>query len=340
MPTLAYIPDRTRRAERTLTGLGFTVSYGEHAFEISDDGMTAGTAEQRAADLMAAFEDPSVAVVFASDAGQGSGDLLDLLDPATLAANPKPFIGYCDNVYINQYLASYAGISSLYGSNVMVHIGEAGGAYPETLDYLTRSLASSEPLVCTPVPSRTGELIAWYVPEKEIVPRKRDIPGGWTWLRPRPARGRLLGGEITLIPDLVDRFGLSLDGVVLFWDISYHGLDARDLFKVLCDRVDLTGLAGMIVGGHPLVAPAVWERTIVDLLGEHLPGIGYPVVVNADLSHTCPSWIVPYGEEVVLEPPDRIVFPRTPGGALSTAAVRAGEPRRPHHWSRSPQPRH
>jgi muramoyltetrapeptide carboxypeptidase LdcA involved in peptidoglycan recycling len=307
---MAYIPDRVARGERILQNHGYTVSYGRNAFLISDDGTTAGTAEQRAADLMEAFADPSVDVILAADAGLGSRDLLDALDAATIAAHPKPFIGYCDNVFLNHYLARNAALSSLYGCTFMVHIGEAGGAYPETLDYLARSLASSEPLVCTRMPSRTGDLVSWYVPELEVVPRRRDIPGGWTWLREGTARGPFLGGEITLIPELVEYFGLSLASTVLFWDISYHGLAVQSLFKDTCDHVDLTRLAGMVVGAHPLMPLAEWARTVGDLIDEFLPDAGYPVVVNADLSHTCPSWIVPFGEEIVLESPDTVVFRR------------------------------
>src|SRR5580658_6974869 len=69
--TLAHIPARARRGELALTELGFSVSYGRHAGLISDNGATAGHARQRAADLMEAFEDPSVDAVLSADAGLG-----------------------------------------------------------------------------------------------------------------------------------------------------------------------------------------------------------------------------------------------------------------------------
>ncbi len=310
MPTMAYIPDRVVRGRQVLTDAGWTVSLGANSLLVSDDGLTAGTAADRARDLMDAFLDPSVDAILAADAGLGSRDLLDALDPEAIAAHPKPFIGYCDNVFLNHYLATRAGISSLYGCTFMVHVGEAGGAYPETLDFLARALDSAAPLVYEPVATRTGDLIDWYVPDLERIPRERDIPGGWTWLRPGTARGRLLGGEITLLPELVDYFALDLTGAVLFWDISYHGLDVRPLFEQLCARVDLTGLAGMIIGGHPLVAPDEWAKTIAELVDEHLAGLRYPIVVNADLSHTCPAWIVPFGEPVELDSDGPLVFRR------------------------------
>ncbi|MEV0591393.1 LD-carboxypeptidase [Nonomuraea cavernae] len=312
LPTLNYIPDRARRAERALFERGFTVSYGGRAFLVSADGGFAGSAQDRAADLMEAFADPSVDAILAADAGQGGRDLLDHLDPATIAANPKPFIGYCDNVFINQFLASKAGVSSLYGCTLMVHIGEAGGPYPETLDYLTRALASADPLECAPVPSRTGGLISLYEPELERLPRERDTLGGWTWLRPGIGRGTLVGGEITLVPELVSCFGLSLRSAVLFWHVGYHDFPVQQLLKKVCDQADVAGLAGMIVGAHPVIPPAEWAATVGALLEEFVPGTAFPVVVNADLSHLCPSWTVPYGEEVILEAPDRIAFLRRP----------------------------
>ncbi|GIE99775.1 S66 peptidase family protein [Paractinoplanes rishiriensis] len=310
MPTMAYIPDRVRRGVRVLADAGWTVSLGANALLVAEDGLTAGTAADRARDLMDAFLDPSVDAILAADAGLGSRDLLEALDPEVIAAHPKPFIGYCDNVFLNYFLATRAGIGSLYGATFMVHIGEAGGAYPETLDFLARALDSSAPLVYEPVPTRTGDLIDWYVPELERVPRERDIPGGWTWLRTGKCSGPLLGGEITLLPELAEYFGLDLTGAVLFWDISYHGLEVGPLFEQLCARVDLTGLAGMIIGGHPLRAPDEWAKTIAELVDEHLAGLDCPIVVNADLSHTCPSWIVPFGERVELDSAGPVVFRR------------------------------
>ncbi|GII76586.1 hypothetical protein Sru01_15680 [Sphaerisporangium rufum] len=319
MPTLSYLPDRVRRAERALTAAGYTFSYGANAFQVAADGITAGTPAQRAADVMAAFADPSVDAILAADAGLGTRDILDRLDAATIAANPKPFIGYCDNVFLNQYLASVAGIGSLYGCTLMVHLGEAGGAYPETLDHLGRALSGAGPLACPPMPSRTGEVIDWYVPERESRPRRR-LPGGWTWLRPGAGRGPFLGGEITLIPELVRSFGMSLDGAVLFWDVSYHRLPVPPLFEKLCESADLGRLAGMVVGAHPLVPDGEWAATVAGLLDRHLPWADFPVLANADLSHLCPSWTVPFGAEAVLASPGGLVFPRGHDAAGPVAA--------------------
>lgn len=317
MPTLNYIPVRAARAERVLFDLGLLTSYGRRSRLVSSDGTVAGTAAERAADLMDAFADPDVDAIIAADAGLGGRDLLDHLDAGVIAANPKPFIGYCDNVFVHYFLATQAGISSLYGCTFMIHLGEAGGVHPETVDYLTWALDTDRPIVCTPVASRTGALISWYVPELEQVPRQRDIPGGWTWLRSGTSRGPLIGGELTLLPELIDSFDLRLTSAVLFWDIGYHGLAVRPLFRRLAELVDLTRLSGMIVGAHPTKDPRTWADCVEGLLREFLPDSDFPVVVNADLSHTCPAWTVPFAEEVILQAPYRILFPRRPAGLSS-----------------------
>jgi muramoyltetrapeptide carboxypeptidase len=306
-PMMAHIPVRAQRGEQALTSLGFTVSYGKYAHSISEDGMTAGSARERAGDLMAAFEDPGVHAVLSSDAGMGTRDLLDYLDPAVFRDNPKPFIGTCDNVFVNQFLASI-GLSSLYGCTLMAQLGEAGGAFPEVGDYLLQALARTAPLRCTPVPSRTGEFLNWFEPELEATVRERRVPGGWTWLRPGTARGVLLGGEITALPELAEKFSLDFDTAVLFWHVAFHDNPPDMAFRELSEKADLTRLAGLIIGAHPSIAPAEWAGQVSDMVDETLPDISCPVVVNADIGNLCPCWTVPYGEEVVLDSSGTIDF--------------------------------
>lgn len=311
LPTLALIPDRACRADRALRNLGFELSYSAHAFSVSDDGITAGSPAQRAADFMDAFEDNSVDAILASDSGLGSRDIIPLLDVTRVAANPKAFIGYCDTVFLHQYLASCANMSSYYGCVFMVHFGEAEGPLPEAVWYFERALKSSKPLICRPVSSRTQDTLEWYVPDSERLSRRRDVPGGWTWLRPGRAEGWLLGGELSLIPGVIRLFDPQLEGAVLFWDMGIgKERPVRSHFEALCKCACLRDLSGMIVGAHPHLAPSEWANVVNDLVQELLPGTTFPVLVNADLSHLFPSWTVPYGENVVIDDSSGVIFPR------------------------------
>ncbi|MEV6923822.1 LD-carboxypeptidase [Dactylosporangium sp. NPDC051485] len=309
-PSVVDLPQRARRGEEALRALGYTVTYGRYARDIPDDGTRAGDPRRRAADLTEAFEDPAVDAVLAADAGAFSRDLVAHLDPAVFRRHPKPFVGFCDNVFINQFLASAGGLSSLYGCALIPSLGEPHDAFPETSRYLGEALDSTRRLVCDPVPTRTGERVNWYAADDTGAPRYRGVRGGWTWVSPGRARGRLLGGEITLLPQLIGDFDLNLDAAVLFWHNAFNGSQPYESLYRLAGHVDLTRLAGMIVGAHPRIAPVQWAATVGDLLDELIPDAGYPVVVNADISHLSPSWTVPYGEEVILDSAAGIVFPR------------------------------
>jgi muramoyltetrapeptide carboxypeptidase len=312
LPSLALVPERAHRADCALRAMGFRISYGAHAFSISEDGITVGSAAQRANDLMAAFEDDSVDAILVSDSGLGSRELLPLLDAAIIATHPKPFIGYCDTVFLHQYLASCAGLSSLYGCVMMVHFDEAAAPFPETLDHFQRALLRPGPLACHPVASRVGIPADWYRPESESRPRSRDVPGGWTWLRRGRARGPLIGGEISILPEVIECFSLRMDGAILFWDVEVHDKGPiREQLLTLCTSTSLAGLAGMIVGAHPRIPPRQWAAAVGALVHDLLPGTTFPILVNADLSHLCPCWIVPYGEDVIMDEPGSVTFPRT-----------------------------
>lgn len=311
LPDIVYCPERVVRAEQTLSGLGFKVSYGENVYAVSEDGGRAGSAQERAADLMAAFSDPSVAGIFCGDAGEGSVELIPYLDTDVIRDNPKPFIGYSDNVFLNQFLLSEVGLVTYYGYTYLHQLGEVGGPFPETLDCFRAAVMSDADLVCEPMPSRTSQWYSWINPEVQHRQRVRDRPGGVDWIRRGRAEGPLVGAALPLLSELVTEWGLRTEGSVLFWDVNlYNEVPVRDLLAGLADRTDLTKLAGMVVGANQVVPAAEWAGEVAGLLAEVVPGATYPVLVNADISHLCPSWLVPYGATVVLGESDGLRFPR------------------------------
>src|SRR5262245_47250390 len=109
-PAMFYVPQRARRAEQALRQLDLSVHYGDHAFEITDDGLSAGSPEQRAADFMRAFTDPGVDAVISAGGGATAHELLPFLDAERLRGARKPFVGNSDNVWLNHFLYQEAGL--------------------------------------------------------------------------------------------------------------------------------------------------------------------------------------------------------------------------------------
>ena len=74
----------------------------------------AGTAQQRVADLHAAFADASIDAIFCVRGGWGAAELLPLLDAELIRANPKPFLGFSDHTTLHLYLAQTCGMATFY----------------------------------------------------------------------------------------------------------------------------------------------------------------------------------------------------------------------------------
>jgi muramoyltetrapeptide carboxypeptidase len=333
-PDLHRAPYRAARAEAVLAELGLRVSYGEHAWAIRSDGVAAGSAQQRAADFLAAFADPDVDAVLCATGGLVSVELLAHLgDLSVVRENPKPFIGECDNVWLNLVLLAEAGLSSFIGMSYLNHFGESGGPFPETTAGFRRAVMGTGELEFRPAAGRTSQWFNWSIPELERTPRTRDIDGGWHWVVPGAGRGPLLGGEAFFLPQLIKRFGLALDGAVLFWDMaSTNRSTVHRVLEQMAGAADLLTLHGMLVGPSAAHPPGEWaglvRRAIADVLGE----VRYPVLVNADVGHLSPAWLMPYGLEIVLDSERGVRMPRAAQGAVvtlgapRTAAAQAGPP--------------
>lgn len=74
----------------------------------------AGTAEERAADLHAAFADPSIDAILCTRGGWGSAELLSLLDADLIRAHAKPFLGFSDHTTLHLYLAQVSDLITFY----------------------------------------------------------------------------------------------------------------------------------------------------------------------------------------------------------------------------------
>ena len=87
----------------------------------------AGTAEQRAADLHAAFAETSIEAVLCTRGGWGAAELLPLLNRDLVRANPKLFVGYSDHTSLHTWLWQECGMRSVYGPMVAADWSFQGG---------------------------------------------------------------------------------------------------------------------------------------------------------------------------------------------------------------------
>ncbi len=279
----------------------------------------------RAADLHAAFADPSVRAVMATIGGSDQLTVLPHLDAELLRANPKPFFGMSDNTNLLAFLASI-GVGGYHGGSVMVHLGRPGGLHPHSTESLRAALFDSGPYELTPASRFTDLDGDWTTPsafESEV----ESFPGdGWVWHNAESvASGPSWGGCVEVLAWLLMAnrcIPSSLDGAVLMLETSEEMPRHKDVYTILRsmgERGLLAGVAGVMVA-RPKTSTLTFRaseasrRSYVEdqraavsrALTEYCPSA--VVVFNVDFGHTDPQLIVPYGGNVTLDgPSQRIV---------------------------------
>jgi len=89
----------------------------------------AGTAEQRASDLHAAFANPEVDGLICTRGGWGSAELLPRLDAHLLHANPKVFAGYSDHTSLHVWLWNELRMMTFYAPMVAADWSSMDGVH-------------------------------------------------------------------------------------------------------------------------------------------------------------------------------------------------------------------
>lgn len=297
LPAMAYWPDRVEKARASLEHMGLRVEFSRNCFEISDDGRSAGSAKERADDINEAFADPNVDALLSAVGGNTTKEIIPYLDTSLIQSNPKIFIGRSDNVYLNAYLLENAQICSFYGATFIPQFGNPGQPMQETIDSFTSVLIASDEVRYRAADQHYNRL------------QEPPKPGCTTWLAKGTVTAPLVGGEVSIICDLLESNMLSLDGAILFWDLASDEEGYLECqFNKICELENLRTLAGMIVADSPWMPFNKWTKSVANVLRHAVGDLNYPVLVGADCGHYPPSWVLPYGDIVTLSADSGLVY--------------------------------
>jgi len=130
-PASAAKAELVQRGCERLRGFGYEPVVMPHAL---DRGPLyyAGTAEDRVADLHAAFADESIEGVICARGGWGSAELLPLLDRELVRANPKVFVGYSDHTSLHAWFWNECGMPTFYAPMVAADWSKGDGVDERT----------------------------------------------------------------------------------------------------------------------------------------------------------------------------------------------------------------
>ncbi len=261
-----------------LQSLGFTVSVDPRCYDTY--GKLAGDDASRAAALMAAFTDPQVDIIVTLRGGYGCTRLLPHLDYHSIAAHPKPLIGYSDVTALLLALHPLLGRHAIHGPCLESF---ARGVHEQDIGALLALLAGDNH-------TYNGLL--------------NSVAAGWRRLRDGVARGPLIGGNLSLLASLIGTpQDYCTDGCWLFvedWQEPHYRIDR--LITQLSASGRLSVIAGLIIGDFERISrlgedlPLSLEQGLL----AHLPD-SIPVIANFPLGHAGRQWPLPLGGVLCLD---------------------------------------
>ena len=279
-------PDRLATAVRTVQYFGLRPKMGPNVGKRS--GYLGGTDQERLDDLHAMFRDPEVKGVFAIRGGYGSEHLLDRIDYGLLRANPKVFLGYSDITALHLAIQKHAGLVTFHGP-VMI-----SGFSEFTQKWFRRALFSTEPLGVLTNPPEANELRPAHTLRA---------------VRPGKARGRLIGGNLTLVSaTLGTPYEIDTRGRILFIeDVGEEPYGIDRMLTQLRLAGKLAAAAGIVFGECAECGPREFQPSyestfsVGEVVDQILGKLDIPVLSGLTIGHTDDQLTLPLGAMAALD---------------------------------------
>ena len=274
-PASPLTPQQTEKGIRLLESQGYHVKIHRSVYQ--SNGYLAGTDEERANDLIAAFHDPETQAVYCSRGGYGSSRLVPLLDFDDLAKSEKMFIGFSDVTIIHAAL-NRRGLPTLHAPMAITFNTDRE---PWVYESFHQVLRGENPIPLT-------------------APIGVTVTGG-------TAIGKVVGGCLVLMCDLIgtaDQIDMT-DKIVLIEDVdeSPHRVDG--LLTHLLNSKSIQKAAGIIVGEmtrtdqkpDQAIGAMPWRDIVKDRLGN----LNIPCITNFPFGHASQMLSLPLGIRAELD---------------------------------------
>jgi muramoyltetrapeptide carboxypeptidase len=257
-PSSAPQPERLERGMAKLRALGFAPRLSQYARERGPL-FFAGTAEERLADLHAAFADPATSAVMALRGGYGSNYLLDGLDLDLIRKHPKPFFAYSDLTGLQLYLLDQICLPAFHGPMVAANFSKDDGV----------DQASFEAAI-------SGR------------PYSLGAADGMRVLKPGTARGVLYGGCMSIMVSMLGTsYEPQTEGKLLFLeDTGTKPYQVDRLLWQLREAGKLKGVRGIVFGEmRDCVSPGAPADLLEEVLRSNFDDFDGPIAIGLRSGH-------------------------------------------------------
>jgi muramoyltetrapeptide carboxypeptidase len=272
-------------AKESLEALGLKVRLGEHLLD--RHGYLAGEDKARAADINALFADRSVAAIHPIRGGWGSGRLLPYLDFDTIRRHPKILLGYSDITALLLSVHAKTGLVTFHGPIGM------GRWDTFSVDYYRRVLFD-------------GELVT-YQNKRDLSDRNSLTPIEFRTqtIVPGRARGRLLGGNLTIVTSILGSpYVPDWDGAILFCEDVHEDPYRIDRMVTQLKLAGVLGrIKGFVFGSCSECSPGdgYASLTLEEIFDDLIKPLGVPAWQGAMIGHQQPQWTLPEGVQVEID---------------------------------------
>jgi len=280
-------PGSLEAVTRKLVAAGFEVAVGRNAGKVS--GYTAGSDDERAADLNFMFSARNIDAIVCAGTGYGGLRLLQKLNYEGIRENPKLLIARGESTAIALALRQKAGLVSYLGP-----LADEAAADDYSMGGLLKALTATEPL---------GEL-GWPMGNG----RPQALTGG-------TVSGELVGGHVLALSALLGTpYDPDTKGKILWLEVG--GVGVQDLDRAMTQLAladKLSEAAGFIIGragGEAGMASDLFRRLVLNPVAATarpaltmfpLGAAGAGSAASADQAAVAPQALLPLGARVTIE---------------------------------------
>jgi len=284
--TFVSDPDSLALAERTIAYFGLKPKWGKNVRQ--REGYLGGAVQGRLDDLHAMFQDREVKAVFALRGGYGAAQLLDRIDYDLIRSNPKILLGYSDITALHLAIHKKTGLVTFHGPVVLSRFT----GY--TQEHFRAALFDTKPIGAIANPPDSNPLRPAHT--------LRTV-------RPGKARGRLIGGNLSLICSLMGTpYEIDTRGRILFTeDVDEEPYRIDRMLTQLRLAGKLEAAAGIVFGECADCRPKDYKAsfnstfTLGEVLDRILGDLKIPVLSGLTIGHTEDQLTLPEGVMATLD---------------------------------------
>jgi len=282
--------ERLERAVGVFDKLGYELVLGKSTELVQD--RYAGPPEERAADIMAMFTDPTIDAIICARGGYGGNRVLPLLDFDVIRKNPKIFIGFSDITGFLASMSQQSGLVTFHGPMLTTY-GKQTLQY--NLDVFHDVLSGRDDIRI----------------QSPDACRARTLKSGI-------ARGPLCGGNLSLV---IERLGtadqIDTKGAILFLEEIDEELYAFDRMMLhLKKSGSLQQINGLIIGEMLEMGDSgvPFGKSVDEIVLDVCEGLEVPIISNFPCGHGDYQATLPVSHEVELHAEDDpyILIPESP----------------------------